>query len=120
MFRKNWPRLFDTSARQRIEYEKKWNLLRIFCGPKHLYFLRRGRISRGQRQRKFSADIHREIGHITGAINLLADSLEKDIRSSNLEAALDSCQKFKSIFHDFFFNLRKLALDLRPPDLSAN
>lgn len=70
-----------------------------------------------EEKRRFSASIHREIGHITGVINLLVDSLEKDIRSSDLAAALESCQKFKSMFHDFAFNLRKLTHDLRPPEL---
>lgn len=34
-----------------------------------------------------------------------------------MEAALESCQKFKSIFHDFVSNLRRLTHDLRPPEL---
>jgi PAS domain S-box-containing protein len=80
-------------------------------------FSRRILSIREEEKRMLSENIHREVGHITGAINLLADSIEKDIRSSNLEAALDSCQKFKSICHDFASNLRRLALDLRPPEL---
>jgi len=80
-------------------------------------FSRRMLSIREEEKRMLSANIHREVGHITGAINLLADSIEKDIRSSDLQAALESCQKFKSICHGFASNLRRLALDLRPPEL---
>ena len=72
---------------------------------------------REEEKKKISENIHREVGYITGALNLLADSVEKKIRSRNLEAALEASWKFKSTFHDFIFNIRRLALELRPPDL---
>jgi PAS domain S-box-containing protein len=80
-------------------------------------FSRRILSIREEEKRKFAANIHREIGHITGALNLLGGSLEKNIRNNDLQVALESCRKFKSIFHDFISNLRRLALELRPPEL---
>ena len=80
-------------------------------------FSRRILSIREEEKRKISVTVNREIGHITGALNLLADSVEKKIRSSDLEAALEACRKFKPIFHDFISNLRKLMHDLLPPEL---
>jgi PAS domain S-box-containing protein len=80
-------------------------------------FSRRILSIREEEKRRIAANIHREIGHITSALNLPGGSLEKNIMNNNLEAALESCRKFKSIFHDFISNLRRLALELRPPEL---
>jgi len=80
-------------------------------------FSRRILSIREEEKKKISENIHREVGYITGALNLLADSVEKKIRSSDLEGALEASWKFKSTFHDFIANIRRLALDLRPPEL---
>ncbi|MEW5901838.1 MAG: PAS domain S-box protein [Acidobacteriota bacterium] len=76
-------------------------------------------LTREEEKRRISANLHREIGHITGAMNLLSGSLEKNIRSNNLEGALESGGKFRVTFNNFVSNLRRLALELRPPELDV-
>jgi len=80
-------------------------------------FSRRMLLVREEEKKKISENIHREVGHIAGAINLLEDSVENKIRRSDLDAAVEACWKFKLLFHDFASILRRLALDLRPPEL---
>jgi PAS domain S-box-containing protein len=81
------------------------------------HFFRRMLLTREESKRRFQEDVHREIGHVTGAVNVLADSAEENIRRGDVEAALESCRKFKSVFGDFISRLRNMALDLRPPEL---
>ncbi len=90
-------------------------ILRQHKALKH--FARRIFLAREEEKRRISLNLHGEIGHITGAINLLSGSLEKNIKNNNLKAALESCQKFRAIFNDFVSNLRRLALEMRPPEL---
>jgi PAS domain S-box-containing protein len=102
---------YDISAQKRA-YE-----LIVRQQERHRNYKRRMLSIREGEKRKISENIHREIGYIFGATNQLIDSLERDINGNNLEAALESCLKFKSIFHGFVSNLRGLTRDLRPPEL---
>ncbi len=80
-------------------------------------FSRRIMLVREKEKKKISENIHLSIGHIAGAINLLVDTVERNIKSKNMEAIQEGCQKFKPIFHEFVSNLRNLTHDLRPPEL---
>jgi PAS domain S-box-containing protein len=80
-------------------------------------FSRRLLLVREEEKKRISENIHREVGHITGTLDLITDSVKKKITSGDLTAALESCRKFKPIFHDFISNLRTLIHVLRPPEL---
>jgi PAS domain S-box-containing protein len=105
----------------RISYDisaQKWADEFIRQEQKELKFFSRWMLLvREEEKRKISENMHREIGNISGMINLHSDSLDRNIRSNNLEAALESCQKCKSVFHDFFSKIKAMICDLRPPEL---
>lgn len=77
-------------------------------------------LSNREEEKKYLSNIlHGEVGAVAVALNSCLDRIEESIKSNNLRVALEACTRTKSELDEFVSRLKKIAVDLRRPDLGA-
>jgi len=72
---------------------------------------------REEEKEKLAIDLHDEIGSMAVAVNSNLDIAKEDIKDKDFKAVSVSIIKAKKALGKAIDNLKKLAVDLRPPDL---
>jgi two-component system CheB/CheR fusion protein len=73
---------------------------------------------REKEKKKLSSVLHDEVGCMAIALDSALNSIKVEIDNSNIKKALNATKKSRSLLRKFVLRLRKIAVDLRPPDLN--
>jgi signal transduction histidine kinase len=72
-----------------------------------------------EKEKKYlSTVLHDEVGCMAIVLDSALNSIEGEIKNSNIKEALNATEKSRYLLKKFVFSLRNIAVDLRPPDLS--
>ncbi|NIN01038.1 MAG: PAS domain S-box protein, partial [candidate division Zixibacteria bacterium] len=72
---------------------------------------------REEEKKNLSAILHDEVGSMAVAFSSYLTAIEEEIKNKNLKNVLKATAKSKSMLKQFVSRLKKIAADLRPPDL---
>ena len=72
---------------------------------------------REHERRQISTALHHDLGSITVGVTSRLQAAKDDIRASRFRKALQALEDGESIFTEAIRHLKKLAIELRPPDL---
>jgi PAS domain S-box-containing protein len=117
---------------------KDWYSISVYC-PAKGYFVAvfaviTGRKQAEQRMQMFSQEIvaareeerklvssvlHHDVGSLAVGISAYLDAIEKDLRSEKLGKALQWMKRTRELFDQSVAQLKRLAVELRPPDLDV-
>jgi PAS domain S-box-containing protein len=117
---------------------KKWFSISAYCPRKEHYITVlhdiTGRKQAEQRMQMFSQEIvaareeerklvssvlHHDVGSLAVGISAYLDAIEKDLRSEKLGKALQWMKRTRGLFDQSVARLKRLAIELRPPDLDV-
>lgn len=72
---------------------------------------------REEEKKKLSMNLHDELGSMSVAVSNSLSIAQDEINSNNTAQAVDSLRRMKTFFNQSIGRLKKMAIDLRPPDL---
>ena len=72
---------------------------------------------REEEKKNLSAILHDEVGSMAVAFSSYLTAIEEEIKNNNLKDVLEATAKSRSALKKFVSRLKKIAVDLRPPDL---
>jgi len=72
---------------------------------------------REKEKQKLSANLHDEVGIMAVALSSKLKLVEQDVENNNLKRALADIKNIRALLKKSVSNLKKLAMDLRPPNL---
>ncbi len=111
--------VFDNvTDRRRAEEEKEKSLQKLKLSEKNLREFSRNILSaREEEKKKLAANLHDEVGSL--AVNLASGLtiVEHEIKSNNLQDALENLHEVKRAVKKQARALKKIATEIRPPDL---
>jgi len=103
-----------------MEKRLKKNKKRQEASERELKSLSRRILSiREEEKKNLSNILHGEVGAVAVVLSSCLDRIEESIKGNNLRVALGACRRTKSELDEFVSRLKKIAVDLRPPDLEA-
>ncbi|TES94449.1 MAG: PAS domain-containing sensor histidine kinase [Candidatus Cloacimonadota bacterium] len=108
----------DISKRKQVEEKLKKHQHMLETSEKELkIFSRRILAIKEEEKKKLSTNLHDEVGALTVALSSNMSKIEQQIKDKKLNSALETIALNKLILKKAVTRLRKLAVDLRPPDL---
>jgi signal transduction histidine kinase len=75
--------------------------------------------AREQERKQVSSVLHHDVGSLAVGIAAHLDALEEDLRSGKPREALQWIKRTRKLFDETVVRLKKLAIDLRPPELDV-
>jgi len=80
-------------------------------------FSRRILSIREEEKKNLSISLHHEVGSLAVALSSNLSNIEEEIKDNDLKGALEVIEKGKTMLGKVIIRLKKMAVDLRPPDL---
>lgn len=106
------------TERQRAEEKLKQREQMLEASEKELKNFSRKILSiREEEKKNLSAKLHDEVGSVAVAFGSYLTTIEEETKNKNLKNVLEATAKSKSMLKKFVSRLKKIAADLRPPNL---
>lgn len=108
----------DITERRRAEQEREAQRQMLAASQRELQkFSRRMLSIREEEKRSFSTGLHHELGSMAVALSSGLSAIEDDLGHDDIDAALGAIAVCKEALTGAVRQLKKIAIDLRPPDL---
>ncbi len=108
----------DITERKKAEEEIKQHQRMLEASEKELKsFSRRILSIREEEKKNLSVSLHHEVGSLAVALSSNLSNIEEEIKDNNLKGALKVIEKGKTMLGQVIKRLKRMAVDLRPPDL---
>ena len=72
-----------------------------------------------EEKRRLSAGLHHDVGSMTVGVSARLQAVEEELRAQDTKKALKALRECRGVFDTAVKDLKKLAVDLRPPDLDV-
>jgi len=108
----------DITKHKKIEERLNLNQMMLEDSERELKsFSRKILAIREEEKKNLSTILHEELGDMAVGLSSYLASIEKDIKIHAFENAQETIEKSKSLLRKSISKLKKIAVDLRPPDL---
>lgn len=108
----------NVAKRLRAEEKLKQHEQALEASEKELKTFSRKLLSiREEEKKSLSAILHGEVGSMAMTLRSCLTTIEEEIKNKNLKNVLKATAKSKSALKQYVSRLKKIAADLRPPDL---
>ena len=108
----------DITNRKRAEERLKQHQEMLKASERELKnFSRRILSIREEEKKNLSISLHHEVGSLAVALSSNLSNIEEEIKDNDLKGALEVIEKGKTMLGKVIIRLKKMAVDLRPPDL---
>ena len=108
----------DVTERKKAEERLKQHQEMLKASERELKnFSRRILSIREEEKKNLSISLHHEVGSLAVALSSNLSNIEEEIKDNDLKGALEVIEKGKTMLGKVIIRLKKMAVDLRPPDL---